>query len=256
MSDYRSPDNKRASCATAQDARFDGLPMPTLDPCVDHDLLHELYLAAKSGERSACHDVIKAALSIGQNPEDIADHYIPAAARMMGVAWCEDTTSFAQVTIGASRLQAALRSLGPDWVSNENADPDAPTVLLLVARDVAHTLGATVLSTQLRRRGISVRIVLGVDPADVGEMVQGRRYDAVFLSASCGEGFEKLRLIVDAVRLNCDQNTKVVVGGTIVADLPGVRPLTGADFVTDDVDEAINLCGLGIKLQKPQLVTS
>jgi methanogenic corrinoid protein MtbC1 len=256
MSDYRSPDSTRASCVTSQDALFDGLLMPKLDPCVDHDLLHDLYQAAKSGERSACDAVIKAALNRGQSPEDIADHYIPAASRMMGDAWCADTTSFAQVTIGTSRLQAALRSLGPDWVSNENANPDAPTVLVLVAKDVAHTLGATVLAGQLRRRGISVRIIVGVDPTDIGNMLHGRRYDAVFLSASCGESLKKLRLIVEAIRTVYDDNIKVVVGGAIVTDQSDVKSLTGASFVTDDVDEAINLCELKTSLRKSQLVRS
>lgn len=254
MSDYRSQGSKAAFRDGSRDVLFDGLPLPELHPCVDHDLLHELYVAAKSGERTACRDVINAALSGGHSCEDIADHYIPAASRIMGDAWCEDTASFAQVTIGTSRLQAALRCLGPDWVSDENAGPNASTVLLLIADGIYHTLGATVLAGQLRRRGVSVRIVVGVRPDDVADFVQYRHFDAVLLSASRGESLETLRLIVDAARKGCGKEAKIVVGGTILADSPDVQALTGADFATDEVDKAILFCGLKTKTRQTDTV--
>jgi MerR family transcriptional regulator, light-induced transcriptional regulator len=83
----------------------------------------------------------------GIRREDIADFYVPEVARRLGAAWCEDRTSFADVTVGTARLQGLLREIGPDWFSDARLGDRPPVcVLVVVSRDEFHTLGAMVLA--------------------------------------------------------------------------------------------------------------
>lgn len=205
-----------------------------------------LYQAALSLSPEDAVQAVKHALATGTAPEDIAEIYVPALARRMGDDWCVDQLSFAKVTIGASRLQTMLRSLGSCWSGDKGSDPDAPSLLLIVPPDVFHTLGAIVLGGQLRRKGYSVKLLLGGKAADIAENIDQNRFEAVFISSSMGETIESLRQIVDVIRASTRTPLPVVVGGTIleVETVENVTALTGADHATKIPDEALRLCGL------------
>ena len=208
----------------------------------------EMQNVALSFERRSFAPVLGRMTEAGIGPEEIADRYVPALARRLGDLWCEDEMSFAEVTIGTARLMGLLRDLGPEWRADVTLDGDAGAVLLLVAHDVHHTLGATVLAGQLRRRGLSVRSGIGLRPEEVGRLLVQARFDAVFVSSSRGENLETLRKLVDCVRKAASPVPPIVLGGTIldVHDLADLKALVGADLVTCDSDEALEICGLTI----------
>ena len=52
-------------------------------------------------------------IASGISSADIAEDYVPLAARKLGEAWVDDTLSFSQVTIGAARLQEIVRVARP-----------------------------------------------------------------------------------------------------------------------------------------------
>lgn len=224
---------------------------------LDRNILDILHDAALSSDRAACTTALDNALTSGIRREDLADFYIPELARKMGDQWCSDELGFASVTIGVSRLQSMLRDLGPDWSGDRSADPDAPAIMLVVPQDVYHTLGAMVLAGQLRRKGLSVRMMLGARPEEVAERLQHNRFDAVFLSSSRGETLESLRRIVDVVRTATDQPPPIVIGGTLleVEEKQDITALTGADYATTRPDEALVLCGLKTMLPSDTQMT-
>ncbi len=206
-----------------------------------------LKAAALSSDAGESRRALGHLLMEGVSPEVIADHYIPGAARSLGEGWCRDEIGFASVTIGSSRLQSMLRELGQFWVGDDVARADAATVLLVVSHNIHHTLGAVVVAGQLRRKGISVRLMLDAKAHEVGAAARRGHYDAIFLSASCGEKLESLRQIVDSIRQDQEHATPIVIGGTILSERSRVAKLTGADFATNDPDEALTLCGLTTK---------
>jgi methylmalonyl-CoA mutase cobalamin-binding subunit len=187
-------------------------------------------------------------VEVGIPPEEIADHYIPAVARRLGEMWCEDEVSFATVTIGVARLQGLLRDLEDIAGMARMDEPEGASLLVVVAAGVYHTLGAMVLTGQLRRRGHAVRLLLGPEPEAVAVAVRQARFDAVLISASDGGSAESVRQIVHAVKTATGAAPPVVIGGTILVseDLTGadIRSLTGADHVTSDPTEALHLCGV------------
>ncbi len=224
---------------------------------LDGDILNSMHVAALSACRDACGAALEQALASGISREDVADNYIPELARRMGDMWCSDELGFAGVTIGVSRLQSMLRDLGPDWSGDNSADPTAPSVMLIVAQEIYHTLGAMVLAGQLRRKGLSVRLTLGVRVEEIAARMQRTGFDAVFVSSSRGESLESLRRIVDVVRNAADQHLPIVVGGSIleVETVDDVKALTGADHATAQPDQAIQLCNLNVATTGQPLMT-
>jgi methanogenic corrinoid protein MtbC1 len=247
MADGQNRDVMTDTASTA------GAPGLTLVPQVDRQLnlkiMEDMRQAVLSADRIDCRVVLQRALGAGIARDDIADLYIPELAREFGVDWCEDSLSFAAVTIGASRLQAMLRELGPEWIGDQSANPAAPSILLIVAQDVFHTLGALVLCGQLRRKGLSVRLVLGAQNSELSERLAKTTYDAVFMSSSMGETLESLRRIVDVIRTSSPRSLPVVIGGTILETETSynVTTMTGADYATNIPSEALELCGLTTK---------
>ncbi|MDJ1009085.1 MAG: hypothetical protein QNJ13_14805 [Paracoccaceae bacterium] len=172
----------------------------------------------------------------------VAEEFIPEVARRLGHAWCEDNMSFADVTIGSARLQAMVRDLSPD--DRDYGAGPAPLIAVIVPGEEHHTLGAMVLTAQLRRLGFSVRLFLGKGDGYVLEALGADTFDAIFLSAAHGEKLVKLGGFVKKMRQAVSRATPIIVGGSAVARGVAIEGYVGADVFTSDVHEALNACGL------------
>ncbi|MEL6685395.1 MAG: cobalamin B12-binding domain-containing protein, partial [Pseudomonadota bacterium] len=222
MADRQNFDAKKESTASLVPRHSARRPVTTasvdtpIGSDLDNLLFDSLNDAALNPDPKTSRDAIQAALAAGASPEDLADIYIPAVARDMGDRWCSDQLSFASVTIGVSRLQAMMRELGPNWASDNTAPAGAPSILVIVLQDVYHTLGAIVLTSQLRRKGFSVKLLLGGRAEDIAARLMRTKYSSVFISSSRGETLESLRHIIDVIKTSTDTPPPVVVGGTIL----------------------------------------
>ncbi len=191
--------------------------------------------------RSACSDIRSAGVSL----DDLTDRYIPAVARTLGDEWSEDHVTFASTTVGVARLQWLVRLLEP-----APADPrmaaDVPGILILVPAGEQHTLGAILLSSQLRRRGFGVSLILEATVASVEPRMRKANLQATMISTSPGPHMSDLRALVDASRRVMKKNAPVLIGGTITKTSLDIKDLSGADHVATDIDDAIRLCALEI----------
>ena len=211
---------------------------------LDPELLALMRSCLLQGDRAACRMTVAAMTDAGVRREEIAELYVPALARQLGDDWCEDALTFADVTIGTSKLQALLRELGPDWRADRYCRPDAKAALVVVDSGEQHTLGAQVLAGRLRREGLSVRLLLSTSVPDIAAALEGGDYDVAFVSASCGDTLASVRHLVDTVRKHGRKSLPVVVGGALDVHRDAILAATGADFATSDIDEALRLCGL------------
>ena len=91
-----------------------------------------LLQAALSPNRDLVQLLLTEALEGGIAAEAIADRYIPDVAEELGNMWTRDEVTFVQVTIGAARLQAMLRDLGPLWAGDLAAAADRTDLRLWV----------------------------------------------------------------------------------------------------------------------------
>lgn len=240
--------------ALSANVELDGADMRAVSSAeLNKHYVGALLVACGAARASALTDVctemqVDAAIS----GEVIADLYIPQVARILGERWCDDETSFAQVTIGCARLTQQLRLI--ERADRSPIAHDAPQILILVADEVHHTLGATVLAGHLRRQGLGVHLWVGAKPSEFGTTLAQRSYDAIFMSASRGEHLESLRLLIAAARAHKD-TPPIVIGGTILETLgpdQDIVALTGADYTTNTPDEALKLCNVRLPHHAPQ----
>ena len=250
MDDYRNAETTGSQLVNAGGVSTTFSP----DAMTPEALISKLKALVLDGPQCDIATLLAFADSARVSHEDLADTFIPAVARDLGEAWCSDQLGFAEVTIGTARLQALLRDLSKTWIADVALAPDASTVLLLVPDGAHHTLGAMVLAGQLRRLGLSVRMSLWTTPAQVGQICEDSAFDAVFISASRGQGLESLRQIVETVKNAENRVPPVVVGGSLLETDHDVIALTGADYVANTADEAVALCNLRTTRHRTQVM--
>lgn len=215
-------------------------------------LLCDAFLSERDETR---HAVLGRMRRDGIPVDDLVDLVLPEVARFMGRRWAEDDISFADVTIGAARLQETVRLLtkgcGREEERHDTVDGTRPRmrkparrVLLVVPRPEHHTLGVFVVADQLRRRGYETDIAVDMHARQVAEMVLNRRYCMVGITASGRRALASARELVDTIRASVRRVTPIVLGGSIVAGGSNLKAQTGVDHVVRDVESALRLCGL------------
>lgn len=207
------------------------------------DLLEQLITAALTGDA----DVL-ANLSVEfrklRIPADVAvDTYIPAAVERIGNAWHNDEIDILDATLATCRLQNLVREFGRAWNADSTASNSKRSVLMVVPDGEQHTLGTMIATTQLRRLGVSVCVQLAPTRAALGDMLENRRYDGVFLSVANLHSLEAAENIVKTVRLKRRSSIPVVVGGAIVSFNNVAHSTIGADMTTRNVREALEFLG-------------
>ena len=85
--------------------------LPTSDLPFDQDWVVLLSQSVCDPHPRRAQAVVKDMLSRGFPALTIANDYCTEAARYLGEGWCDDTSTFGQVSIGTSRLQSLVREL-------------------------------------------------------------------------------------------------------------------------------------------------
>lgn len=210
------------------------------------DVTLRLLESVMDRSHEAYRDVVSRMLDKGISPEAIADIYIPEVARQMGTEWEADVSGFAQVTLGSSRLQVLLRDLDDIWDTGYSGIgiDTRNLVRVMTVPGAQHTLGASVVSTQLRRLGCSVRLQVGRTEA-AEETAEGPdRCDAIFVSASRSDPPDGVAILIAGLRRDAIDPPPIVLGGTLLDAVENAKRETGADFVTLDPVAALEFCDI------------
>jgi methanogenic corrinoid protein MtbC1 len=170
---------------------------------------------------------------------ELVDLYFPEVARYLGCAWADDQAPFTDVSIAVARMQAMLRELGRNWTSNASVETGGATVLVVLPEGEQHSFGALLMTGQLRRQGISVRLEIGTADDDLRRLVQERDFDCAMVSVACDEQIARCRRVVDALRQGSDGRLWIAVGGPLADEPIDLRARTGADIVTCDPLQAL-----------------
>lgn len=218
----------------------------------DPIILRLLATASLSHRKRQLRIAAEHALETGVSPVALAEQYIPAIARGIGVSWCSDTVNFATVTTACARLQSLLRDLDLATPTTGNAAAERPVVCVVIPFECYHTLGAVSLAGQLRRRGCSVRLLIGVTRGELAKSLRCGTVNAVFISIGSENILQTARSLVDGIHADHGNSLPILVGGAILPITPDLADMVGAVAATNDPDEAIELCGL--KRQEKQLI--
>lgn len=195
-----------------------------------------------------CHDALARIQKSGISRDDIVDHVLPGAARLMGERWFADEISFVEVTIGTARLQEAVRSLA---AQNRLHDAHigrakAPRVLMVLPRGEDHSFGLIVATDQLRRLGYHVDIAVDQTPTQIARLVRNTRFDFVGIGVVSRRTLALAKDIVEKIRMTVTNYTPIVISGVQFATDKDVIAATGADHVVRDVRTALKVCGRGL----------
>ena len=104
-----------------------------------------------------------------------------------------------------------------------------------------------VLLGQLRRMGISVRLTIAPDRAELRNILADGRYQGVLASASSPARVAELRMVVEEVRRAGPDGMVVAVGGFILQTGIDVKAATGAEFATCDPGLVLEACAIGVE---------
>ncbi len=213
------------------------------------DLVIAAAATADRAERAAC---LATARAEGATAEEIIDLYIPEAARRMGEGWLSDDMTFAEVTIGAARLQAIVRDIEGTLRPGRTAAAESPSILMIVPVEEDHTLGPMVAACQFRRAGASVHMVIGQGAAPAVEIARRVACNMITISLSSESRVESVRMLIQMLRAQSGHSVPIVVGGPTHMMKDETRMRTGADHVTASTVEALALCDLILRDVAPR----
>ncbi len=185
------------------------------------------------------------------SPDQIMDLYIPEAARDLGQKWVTDEISFAQVTIATARLQGLLTLLTVPWYARPPEPENQMLVLMSLQANDTHTLGPHVAIAQLRRLGVSVRVLFGADGDAIARALADDSYDLVMFSCSDTDTLATISKIVTRIRSLVPDPPPIALGGLVLGLADRVKERTAVDLVTCDVRVAYKLC----EKKRPKLKT-
>ena len=176
----------------------------------------------------------------GATLDGVLLHLMAPAARQLGAMWEDDTLDFVDVTIGVSRLQQLLHRL--TFAFEKTGDEPERRVLLLPTPSEQHTFGLLMVSDFFRRNGWHVVSTPPLSPDEISQVVSEQWFALIGFSLSCERLIDTLSSTIESVRQGSrNQSIKIVVGGSIFAQTPELKPRVDADMVVTDVQQAVLL---------------
>jgi len=164
------------------------------------------------------------------------------AARRLGTLWETDDVTFADVTVGLSKLQQILRVLSPGSGVDEDARPVGRRILLAAVPGDQHTFGVFMVEEFFRRAGWDVVTCVMESSSELAELVSAEPFDVIGFSTSNDELIPVLeRDVPRLVKGSRNPEIRILVGGGCFRDNPALVKQVGADGTAADGREAVAL---------------
>lgn len=182
--------------------------------------------------------------------EEVMDVFMPQVVQRIGTAWHDDRIDILQASLAFARMQTVLRELGRAWLSDSVGRATDGRMLLVLPEGEQHTLGAMFAANQLRRRGVSVKVMLSASPMVMREALSRNRFHGILVSVSNESALQASARLIGDLRAALPGPTPIVLGGGLVSApisdnaLGRISMATGADFVTSDISCALHACGV------------
>lgn len=168
------------------------------------------------------------------------DLFTPAARRL-GDMWLEDRCSWADVTVGLTRLHQMVRSARTAQGSIDVFPKHGRGVLALAPRE-QHCLGICILEDFLARKGWDLGLVLSTSRPDCVQVLETECFDVIGFSLSSDDRVDDLKRVIRRVRrVSANPELAVVVGGLTFNENPDLVDFVGADGSARDAAEAVEL---------------
>ena len=171
---------------------------------------------------------------------DIYLHGISPTARLMGTWWAADRMDFASVSIGASRLQAAMYEISPEFLAGAAPLRGTPKRLLLVNPTSQHTLGSLMVAEFFRLAGWRVQAAQAPSAPELSLALQSDWFDVLGVGISMEQQVPEVQRVLSGAReRSANPGIKIMLGGPLIQQRPDLVRILGADFSADAADEAV-----------------
>ncbi len=175
------------------------------------------------------------------------DLLIPTARRL-GEYWDEDSISFADVTIGLSRLQQVVRALRWEPSQSDGPDHGSPSALFAPVASEQHMFGLFIVEESFRRAGWRTWIETSGLEDDSVDMVRRHWFDLVGLSASSEDSTEQVASTIAAMRkASRNRGLFIMVGGRLFNERPELVSAVGADATAENGGDALLVADKSIR---------
>lgn len=166
--------------------------------------------------------------------DDLLLDLLATAARRLGVMWEEDRCDFSDVTIGLCRLHEIVRHSSNNGRAFEPVG-SGPRILLATACGDQHVFGVIVVADFFRRAGWRVTSEPGATQARLADILGEREFDMLGISAACSAVENELAGEIRALRAaSRNPRLKILAGGRLFSDTPGLAEKVGADAHVND----------------------
>ncbi|MEL7116153.1 MAG: cobalamin-dependent protein, partial [Pseudomonadota bacterium] len=174
----------------------------------------------------------------GTSLEDIYLVYLAAAAQRLGDWWQTSQVSFAQVTIGTSRIYGILRGLD-DIRRTAQRRADRSAVFATVPGET-HTLGISMAADLFRNRGWKIDLLLGLSHDELLEKVEHTSHLIIGLSASSEQVLAALARLVVAIRIH-RPDMRIFISGSAVEHCGDIVEAMSPDGMASDFETAVKI---------------
>ncbi|WP_425091462.1 cobalamin B12-binding domain-containing protein [Tropicimonas sp. S265A] len=172
-----------------------------------------LCAALLSEDPQAGAQYIRAVRARGISVDRVYLGFLAGAARRLGAQWDEDLLTFAEVTLGTSRIFGIVNALQTDDMTPVSS-PRRAAVFAAVPEET-HTLGVRMAADLLRKDGWEIDLLVDLSHDDLVAAIGAREPPVVGLSAAGTRAIKALSRLVVALKLN-DPAIRIVVSGAVV----------------------------------------
>ncbi|HQL87617.1 MAG: Methionine synthase [Lentisphaerae bacterium ADurb.Bin082] len=190
--------------------------------------------AVITGQRDAVTAIVQAAITAGENPNDLLDQGMIPAMREIGDRFSRNEAYVPELLIAARAMQSGLALLEPLLASSGRKD--LGTVAIGTVKGDLHDIGKNLVAIMLKGAGYKV-IDLGVN-CDVAKFEEGVAQGATVVACSSllTTTMTYMREIVEHFR---GRGIKVIVGGAPLTQ--AFADEIGADGFSEDASGAVKL---------------
>ncbi|MGP9810454.1 cobalamin B12-binding domain-containing protein [Rhodopseudomonas sp. NSM] len=185
-------------------------------------------------DESAAFAYVECLIARGASTDLIFLNLLAPAARRLGEMWEDDTTDFANVTLGVSRLQRILRQIGENYAPNEGIQRSG-AVLLTTLPGEQHSFGLAMVAEFFRNDGWDICTGPFATHREMSALVAERWFDVIGFSVTSDRRLDELkRNIIDIRRDSRNRRIGVIVGGPMLVSRPELVGSLGADSMAID----------------------
>jgi methanogenic corrinoid protein MtbC1 len=184
----------------------------------------------------------------GLSAQTIFLDVITPAARHLGDLWNEDKLDFTVVAQGLLRMHHAMRHLGYETKDGPQIAGDVRRIMLASAPGSQHILGLAMVAEFFRGDGWQVVVEISTTENALLNAVSNEWFDVVGLSVGLLEQLPNIpELIARLKKASRNPHAFVVLGGPALLELADQAIALGADGISVNAAEAVNLAGVLLK---------